>query len=70
MLICYCKEVGRVFWKEPNFLNTYQPRFVSIRHIGSNEQPIIEGRIPLNNRPDSMLKLNSNLIYFKRLVGK
>jgi hypothetical protein len=69
-LFAYCKEVGRVFWKEPNFLNTYQPRFVSIRHIGSNEQPIIEGRIPLNNRPDSMLKLNSNLIYFKRLVGK
>ena len=69
-LFAYCREIGRIFWKEPNFLNTYQSRFVSIRNIGSNEQPTREKKIPLHDRPDSMLKLNSTSIYFNKLVGK
>jgi hypothetical protein len=69
-LFAYFREIGRVFWKEPNFLNTYQFRFVSIRNIGSNEQPTREKKIPIHDRPGSMLKLNSTSIYFNQLVGK
>jgi hypothetical protein len=69
-LFAYCREIGRVFWKEPNFLNTYQSRFVSIRNIGSSEQPTRARKIPIHDRPESMLKLNSTSIYFNKLVGK
>lgn len=69
-LFAYCREIGSVFWEQPNFLDNYQSRFVSIRNIGLNKQPTREPKVPIHDRPGLMLKLNSNSIYFNHLVGK
>ncbi|AFY74023.1 hypothetical protein Syn7502_01996 [Synechococcus sp. PCC 7502] len=31
--VLYCQEIGKSFWRQPNFLRDYQYRFVSINHI-------------------------------------
>jgi hypothetical protein len=67
----YCQEIGKVFWKEANFLNGYQPRFVSFRNIGLDKRPTREQKTPIHDLPNRMLKLNStNSIQFNRQIGK
>jgi hypothetical protein len=34
----YCKEIGKSFWKQPEFLTDYEYRFVSIKNIGIKKQ--------------------------------
>ncbi|NCR39255.1 MAG: hypothetical protein GPJ21_04920 [Microcystis aeruginosa W13-11] len=31
--VSYCREIGRLFWDQPDFLQDYQYRFVSIKNI-------------------------------------
>ncbi|MBU7581910.1 MAG: hypothetical protein KAF91_03205 [Nostoc sp. TH1S01] len=31
--VAYCREIGQSFWKQPNFLEDYECRFVSIKDI-------------------------------------
>jgi hypothetical protein len=67
----YCQEIGKVFWQEKNFLNGYQPRFVSLKNIGLNLRPTHEPKIPIHDRPERMLKRNcNNSIQFNELVGR
>lgn len=67
----YCQEIGKVFWEEPNFLDDYQPRFVSFRNIGLNKRPTREKLTPNHDRPDRMLKINSaKFLQFNQLIGK
>jgi hypothetical protein len=68
----YCQEIGKVFWKERNFLSGYQSRFVSIRNIGLSKRPTRDNKTaPIHDRPNRMLKINSpHYIEFNHLVGK
>lgn len=34
----YCKGIGKSFWKQPEFLNAYDYRFVSIKNISIKKQ--------------------------------
>lgn len=36
--VSYCKEIGRAFWKEGDFLKDYQNRFVSIGHTSVSKR--------------------------------
>ncbi len=60
--IAYCREIGRIFWQQPQFLKqeTYEYRFVSIRDIGVHKKT---SRIPplsgLHDIPEKMLKINA-----------
>jgi hypothetical protein len=66
----YCQAIGKVFWQEKNFLNGYQPRFVSFRNIGLNKQPIHKEN-PIHDRPEQMWKINcAKSIQFNQLIGK
>jgi hypothetical protein len=70
-LIAYCREVGRVFWNQPNFLENYEYRFVSIKNIRIDKRPTRtphkDGR---HDRPDQMLKISSpNHLQFNHLIG-
>jgi hypothetical protein len=70
-LFAYCREIGKVFWKEPKFLDDYHHRFVSLKNIGLDMRPTLEPQTPINDRPERMLKRNcKNLIQFGVLVGK
>lgn len=67
----YCQAIGKVFWEESNFLNGYQPRFVSFRNIGLNKRPTREKLTPIHDRPERMLKIKSTKsIQFNHLIGK
>ncbi|WP_199246099.1 hypothetical protein [[Phormidium] sp. ETS-05] len=58
--VAYCREIGRVFWNQPNFLKGYVYRFVSIRDISISKKPTrLPSNSPTHDRPDRMLKISS-----------
>jgi len=71
-LIHYCQAIGQIFWKEPNFLTSYEHRFVkivtktteSIRKQNSRPSP------ELHDEPEKMLIIKKQNLKFNQLVGK
>ncbi len=58
--VTYCREIGRSFWNQPNFLKDYLYRFVSIRDISITKKPTrIPPDTPPHDSPDKMLKISS-----------
>lgn len=70
--VAYCREIGRSFWKQQDFLKGYEYRFVSIRDISiSKRKTRIERSTGTHNCPERMLKISSpNRLEFNHLVGK
>ncbi len=68
--VSYCREIGKEFWENPTFLEDYQYRFVSIRHINIPKQPTRHLRKNvLHDHPKRMLKITSTRgLQFKKLV--
>jgi hypothetical protein len=57
--VVYCREIGRLFWNTPDFLNGYKYRFASIKNISIAKQPTrLEKQRQINDRPESMLKIS------------
>ncbi len=68
--IAYCREIGRAFWDQPNFLKDYEHRFVSMRSIRVNKKPTRLTKNSIHDRPEKMLKLNyQKVIRFDQLVN-
>ncbi|HEY9852165.1 MAG TPA: hypothetical protein V6D28_22010 [Leptolyngbyaceae cyanobacterium] len=68
--VAYCREIGQSFWNQPNFLKSYEYRFVSIRDISISKKP---SRIDsgIHDRPDRMLKISSpHNLQFNQLIGR
>lgn len=69
--IAYCREIGKTFWNEPNFMKQYQHRFVSISHISIPKRKtriIRESR--RHDRPERMLKIDwPHHLQFNHLAG-
>ncbi|MFH1962707.1 MAG: hypothetical protein ABIJ30_07525 [bacterium] len=59
--VAYCREIGKEFWKQPNFLDGYMERFVSIRHISISKRKtqIIKPTTGVHDCPDRMMKIIS-----------
>ncbi len=72
--MAYCKSIGREFWSQPQFLEEYEERFVSIVNIGVNKKPTrnIMGNSDLHNLPDQMLKISTrgDKLQFKYLIDR
>ncbi|MCO6433798.1 hypothetical protein [Nitrosomonas nitrosa] len=70
--INYCKEIGKEFWNQKNFLDGYAYRFVSINHISiPKNKTRIDRNSELHDRPDRMLKISSpHRLEFNHLAGK
>lgn len=74
--VAYCQEIGKAFWKKPDFLDAYQYRFVSIGHIPiSKRKTRAEKRVfakrqsGIHSHPDQMLKItSSNNVQFNYLI--
>ena len=57
--ISYCAEVGRVFWKELNFLKKAKHRFVSVAHSSPSKRPTrIALSSILHDSPEKPLKVS------------
>lgn len=70
--VAYCQAIGKVFWEQRNFLDTYDYRFVTIRNINiPKKQTSIQPIDMIHDRPERMLKINSpHHLQFNHLVGK
>lgn len=70
--ITYCREVGKVFWGQQNFLDTYQYRFITIGRISiSKSRTNFRRRVSseLHDCPERMLKIShSSVLQFNYLV--
>jgi len=57
--LTYCREIGKTFWNEPDFLKTYAQRFVSIGHTSiPKRKTSISRSAGKHDRPDNMLKID------------
>ena len=73
-LMAYCREAGRVFWRQPDFLEegNYQQRFVGVTGVGMDKRPTRTRRARLHDTPERMLRIHApanGAIRFGRLVG-
>lgn len=71
-LVAYCQAIGKVFWDQENFLNSYDYRFINIRNIlVAKKMTLHHPHTGIHDRPERMLKISSpHHLGFKDLVGK
>jgi hypothetical protein len=60
--VSYCKEIGREFWNEANFLDSYEHRFVVVDHIDnkiskSRHRVTRQDMNTIHNRPEAVLSI-------------
>lgn len=69
--IAYCREIGKVFWSEPDFLNKYPQRFVSIGHTSIPKRKTrITRDLGKHDRPAKLLKIDwPHHLQFNQLAG-
>jgi hypothetical protein len=70
--VAYCREIGRMFWKQRDFLKNYEYRFVSITHTRiAKGKTRITRQSGVHDRPDRMLKIKSPYhLQFNHLAGR
>ena len=69
--IAYCQEIGKAFWHEPDFLDGYKHRFVSIGYTSMPKRKTrIDRSTSVHDRPDRMMKISSpHRLQFDLLAG-
>ncbi|NCA76183.1 MAG: hypothetical protein EOM90_07600 [Alphaproteobacteria bacterium] len=69
--IDYCKSIAYLFWGERNFLNGFEPRFVSFAHTGIPKKPTrVICDHPVHDTPERMKKIHSpNKPQFNHIIG-
>jgi hypothetical protein len=69
--VTYCQKIGQAFWKQPDFLDSYQYRFISISHIKLPKQKTrIERLTNIHDCPERMMKIAfPHYLEFNHLVG-
>jgi len=70
--VAYCQAIGKVFWNQENFLDSYDYCFINIRNIGmSKGMTRIDPETGIHDSPERMLKIGSpHHLEFNKLVGK
>ncbi len=71
-VIKYTKEVGKLFWDTPHFLDDFESRFVCLMDINIDKRPTSYlGVSGLHDCPENMLKIKStHYLQFNQLIGK
>lgn len=70
--VAYCREIGKVFWNQGDFLHKYKQLFISISHTSISKQRTRFTRPTggVHDRPDRMLKISSpHHLEFNHLAG-
>jgi hypothetical protein len=70
--VSYCREIGRLFWNQPDFLQDYQYRFVSIKNISisktTTSSPKFYQKSEIHDQPEKMLKISAQAKHFQELI--
>jgi hypothetical protein len=71
-LVAYIREIGKSFWQQPNFLNGYVYRFISISHTRlAKSKTRIKRQPGIHDRPERMLKIAyPHHLQFNHLAGR
>lgn len=67
--VAYCREIGRAFWNQQNFLEGYKEHFVSFKNISISKRSSRNSRI-IYDSPDNMLKLSLRSCCLSKLIGE
>lgn len=68
--VSYCQQIGKEFWGQTKFLDSYVYRFVTIRDINIPKRPTQEKIIDNHDIPERMLKIsNPQYLQFNHLIG-
>ena len=67
----YCRDIGKAFWDEANFLQGYKHRYVSIGHTTLPKRKTrVERTAEKHDSPTKLLKINwPHHIQFNQLAG-
>jgi hypothetical protein len=67
----YCRDIGKTFWDEANFLHGYKHRYVSIGHTTLPKRKTrVERTAEKHDSPTKLLKINwPHHIQFNQLAG-
>ncbi len=70
--VSYCREIGRLFWNQPDFLQDYQYRFVSIKNISISKTSMSSRKLSqkseIHDQPEKMLKISAKAKHFQELI--
>ena len=68
-VVNYCQCIGKQFWKEKDFLNDYQFRFISMVHTSMDKRPT-QNKSPNSSgdSPETFLRVPGKSHYFGKLV--
>ncbi len=71
-LVKYCQQIGQEFWREIDFLNNYDYRFISLKNISiSKKSTRNKKQAQLHDSPENMLKIYSPKgLQFNQLIGQ
>ena len=64
----YCKEIGKSFWVQPNFLKDYDYRFVSIKNFSVKKQRSIIESDSNSTSKTKLLVRNGSYFQFQDLI--
>ena len=71
-LVSYCREIGHLFWNQPDFLQDYQYRFVSIKNISISKTSMSSRKLSqkseIHDQPEKMLKISAQAKHFQELI--
>lgn len=69
--IRYCRDIGRTFWNERDFLSGYRSRFISIGHTSiSKRKTRITRQQKRHDTPENAMKIDWPIyLQYNRLVG-
>lgn len=67
--VAYCREIGKSFWEQTDFLEGYAQRFISIVHTSIAKRPTRERSTDqTHDQPERMLKINGRAgLQFQKL---
>lgn len=69
-VVTYCKEVGKHFWGQSDFLEDYAHRFIGIVNLSVSKKPSRYKSAALHDSPEKFLKISSpHNIQFNELAA-
>jgi len=71
-LFAYCREIGKFFWKEKDFLRDYNCRFISVGHTSiPKRKMLIERTAACHDEPHKAERINwPNYLQYNKLIGQ
>ncbi len=69
-VISYCREIGKQFWGEAQFLDDYTHRYIGMVNLSISKKPSRYKSAPLHDSPERFMKISSpHHLQFRELAA-